>query len=71
MILKHRDTEVLRFDWVKPFPRANTEKLAILFKTTTRTIARHVKALKDAGELIRIGSDKTGYWQVIEKGGEV
>ena len=55
---------------LKSFPRAKTEKLAILFKTTTRTIARHLKALKDAGELIRIGSDKTGYWQVIEKGGE-
>ena len=55
---------------LKSFPRAKTEKLAILFKTTTRTIARQIKALQDAGELKRVGSRKTGYWQVIEKGNE-
>jgi len=52
---------------LKSFPRARTEKLAILFKTTTRTIARHIKALQDAGELKRVGSRKTGFWQVVEK----
>lgn len=73
LLKKAKEAENLRKEpkaTLKSFPRAKTEKLAILFKTTTRTIARHVKALKDAGELIRIGSDKTGYWQVIEKGGE-
>jgi len=49
------------------FPRAKTEKLAILFKTTTRTIARHLKVLQERGELKRVGSRKTGYWQVVEK----
>ena len=52
---------------LKSFPRAKTEKLAILYKTTTRTIARHIKALQEAGELVRVGSRKTGHWQVIEK----
>ncbi len=52
------------------FPRANTAKLAKLFKTTTRTIARHIKSLQDSGELKRIGSRKTGYWQVIDKNEE-
>ena len=52
---------------LKSFPRAKTEKLAILFKTTTRTIARYIRALQDAGELKRVGSRKTGYWQVIEQ----
>ena len=52
---------------LKSFPRAKTAKLAILYKTTTRTIARHIKALQEAGELMRVGSRKTGYWQVIEK----
>jgi len=50
---------------LKSFPKAKTEKLAMLFKTTTRTIARHLKALQAAGELKRIGSRKTGYWQVV------
>jgi len=54
---------------LRSFPRAKTEKLAILFKTTTRTIARYIKELQESGELQRVGSRKTGYWQVIEKEG--
>ena len=70
LLKKAKEAENLRHELkatLKSFPRARTEKLAILFKTTTRTIARHIKALKEAGELIRVGSDKTGYWQVIEQ----
>ena len=70
LLKKAKESDDLRNELkatLKSFPRAKTEKLAILFKTTTRTIARHLKALKDAGELIRVGSDKTGYWQVIEQ----
>jgi len=51
---------------LKSFPKASMEKLAILFKTSTRTIARHIKALQEAGELRRVGSRKTGHWQVID-----
>ena len=52
---------------LKSFPRAKTEKLAVLFKTTTRTIARYIRALQEAGELKRVGSRKIVYWQVIEQ----
>ena len=73
LLKKAKEAEDLRKELkatLKSFPRAKTEKLAILFKTTTRTIARQIKALQDAGELKRVGSRKTGYWQVIEKGNE-
>ena len=51
---------------LRSFPRAKIDRLAMLFKTSARTIARRIKELQDAGELVRIGSRKTGYWQVIE-----
>ena len=70
LLKKAKEAEDLRKELkatLKSFPRAKTEKLAILFKTTTRTIARHIKALQESGELKRVGSRKTGYWQVVEK----
>ena len=70
MLKKAKKAEDLRKELkttLKSFPRAKTDRLAVLFKTTTRTIARHIKSLQEAGELKRIGSRKTGWWQVIEK----
>ena len=70
MLKKAKEAEDLRKELkatLKSFPRAKTDRLAVLFKTTTRTIARHIKSLQKAGELKRVGSRKTGYWQVIEK----
>lgn len=70
MLKKAKEAEDLRKELkttLKSFPRAKTDRLAVLFKTTTRTIARHIKSLQEAGELKRVGSRKTGYWQVIEK----
>ena len=70
MLKKAKKAEDLRKELkttLKSFPRAKTDRLAVLFKTTTRTIARHIKSLQEAGELKRVGSRKTGYWQVIEK----
>lgn len=70
MLKKAKEAEDLRKELkatLKSFPRAKTDRLAVLFKTTTRTIARHIKSLQEAGELKRVGSRKTGYWQVVEK----
>jgi DeoR/GlpR family transcriptional regulator of sugar metabolism len=70
MLKKAQEAENLRRELkstLKSFPRAKTDKLAVLFKTTTRTIARHLKALQESGELKRVGSRKTGWWQVVEK----
>lgn len=73
LLKKAKEAENLRNELratLKSFPRARIDKLAILFKTSEITIKRHIKALQDAGELKRVGSRKTGYWQVIEKGNE-
>ena len=70
MLKKSHKVEYLRRelkDTLRSFPRAKTEKLAILFKVSVSTIKRQIKALQDAGELIRTGSDKNVFWQVVEK----
>ncbi len=38
-----------------------------MLSLTRRTIARYVNKLNDKGVLTRIGSNKGGYWQVINK----
>jgi ATP-dependent DNA helicase RecG len=43
-----------------------TTKLAQLLNVTRRTIARDVENLKDAGKIRRIGSDKSGFWQIVQ-----
>jgi predicted HTH transcriptional regulator len=35
-------------------------------KISLSTSKRRIKALKEQGKIKRIGSDKTGYWKVIE-----
>lgn len=40
-------------------------KLSLLLNLPTRTIERKIKSLKNKGLLQRIGSDKSGYWKVI------
>lgn len=70
MLKKSHKVEDLRRelkDTLRSFPRAKTAKLATLFKVSVSTIKRQIKALQDAGELIRTGSDKNVFWQVVEK----
>jgi predicted HTH transcriptional regulator len=35
-------------------------------KISLSTVRRKIKELRDNGKIERIGSDKTGYWKVIE-----
>jgi len=47
------------------FPTISREQLAERLGVGPATIARHLKALQLAGEVKRVGSRKTGYWEVI------
>ncbi len=70
MLKRAKEVEDLRKELkntLRSFPRAKTAKLAIYFKVSVSTIKRHIKALQSAGELVRTGSDKNVYWQVIDK----
>lgn len=59
--------EELKFT-LRSFPRARKEGLAKLLKVSPSTITRDLKALQLSGEVRRIGSRKTGHWEVAEGG---
>jgi Fic family protein len=47
-------------------PKATAKKMALALGVTDKTIKRHLKALREQGRIKRIGSDKAGYWEIIE-----
>lgn len=48
-------------------PQLSARELATLLNKTTRTVERHLKTLREQGRLMRVGSDKVGHWEVIER----
>lgn len=49
---------------------ATTKEIISTLNVSERTIYRELAALKQMGLIRRVGSDKTGHWEVIEKGVE-
>ncbi len=52
---------------VRANPKATAQKMALALGVTDKTIKRHLKALQEQGQLQRVGSDKAGHWEVLEK----
>ena len=50
------------------FPNMTANELGAQLQCSQRTIERYILALKADGKLIRIGSNKSGYWKVVDKG---
>ena len=51
-------------DHIRTNPSLTTKQLAEITQKSSRTIERHMKELREAGIIARIGSDKTGDWQI-------
>ena len=47
-------------------PKATQKRLAEATKLSTRTISREIKRLRDRGIIRRSGSDRNGFWEIIE-----
>ncbi len=45
---------------------ATTKEIISTLNVSERTIYRELAALKQMGLIRRVGSDKTGHWEVIE-----
>ena len=50
---------------LKTKPKANYATLATILDVSPATVKRNIQKLKNIGALKRIGSKKTGYWEVI------
>ncbi|MBO7606988.1 MAG: putative DNA binding domain-containing protein [Paludibacteraceae bacterium] len=64
-ILAEKEKELLKM--IAEYPNYSYEQYAELTQSSRRTIARMLKHLQELDVVIRIGSDKNGYWEVIEK----
>jgi len=51
---------------IRENPKSDYQQLANRLGVSKATIKRHIQKLKGAGILVRIGSRKTGYWEVTE-----
>ena len=52
-------------DYIANYPQMTIPQLAQFLKVSTRTIERHIKELREEGKIRREGSDKTGYWRIV------
>lgn len=50
---------------IKNYPTYNAEKIGTHVSLSQRQVKTYINALKQAGLIVRVGSNKTGYWQVI------
>ena len=64
-------TEQIVLNAISTYPNYSYEKLATYCQLSRPTIARTIKALQSREFIRRIGSDKTGHWEVIGKEDEV
>ena len=49
---------------IRDNPAVTIEQIAELCGISKRTIAREIKKLREQGKIRRIGSDKTGHWEI-------
>ena len=52
---------------IRANPFVGTQEMADMFGVERSTVARAIAKLKRSGVLRRIGPDKGGHWEVIEK----
>ena len=46
-------------------PHLTIEELSAFFTVAEKTIKRDIAVLKNEGKIKRVGSDKTGHWEVL------
>ena len=55
------------YKFLRKNPNATIKIISIDTNLSTRTVQRILSSLKEKDLLIRMGSDKTGYWKIIER----
>ncbi|MBT8339790.1 MAG: ATP-dependent DNA helicase RecG [Desulfatitalea sp.] len=60
------DLQVQLLDFIRSNPAVSYDELAGMTQKDRTTVMRNIGKLKDTGILRRVGSKKTGHWEVIE-----
>ncbi|MBI5330178.1 MAG: Fic family protein [Betaproteobacteria bacterium] len=53
--------------WLVRQPHLSARELATLLNKSTRTVERQLKTLREQGRIQRVGSDKSGHWEIVER----
>lgn len=61
------NTEKTVLEIIRNRPNLTYDEIALMIKRDKKTVQRAINRLKKLGLLERIGSNKTGHWEVIEK----
>lgn len=59
-------TEIKIIELIKNNNRVTQEELAVIIDVSLRTIERNIKNLKDKEYIVRIGTDKIGYYKILK-----
>lgn len=60
------DSQVKIISLIKNEPKISIPELAEKIKISTTAVEKNIKKLKDKGILKRVGTTKSGYWEVLE-----
>ena len=67
VVEKVTDNQIKILDCIKKDPFISAKKIADQILLSSRKVQENLKKLKDLGLIARIGSDKGGYWKIIDK----
>ena len=62
--LAKRDFDILKL--LELNPSITIRELSSKLEVTDKTISRAIKKLKELNKIVRVGSDKNGYWKIIK-----
>ena len=60
------DISNIVIELMKETPSITAIKLSEKTNVSTRQISRVVKALREGGRIVRVGSTRSGYWKIID-----
>ena len=49
-------------------PKSSNKDLCVILGLSDRAVRNQIKTLKDNGLIVRVGSDKSGYWEITDRG---
>ena len=61
------DKVLLILNAMQQDPKVSAAKIAIQLGVSSRSIEKHIRTMREKGIIRRIGPDKGGFWEIIEK----
>ena len=65
--VKLSENEIKVYELIKKDNNMNIEQIVLASKLSRRTVIRLLNKLKENNIIKRVGSDKTGYWEIVDK----